>query len=319
MPKSVEFMSKTTSVETNTQNPQEHCDPLSSLLRQLRFGAKVIFRSEYCGQWGVDTSGSQHIAFHLISEGEGWLHGFDDQPQRLIAGQLVMFPHDATHLLSGSEERPPAKDINKAAPEHIVSPATRLICGYFTFDQAALKPLLIGLPDAVVLNLSESDNPSARELINLWMREAADQQAGSDVAVDRLAELVFIELLRNELRHKRLDGAFGALGDARLSQVMADIHANPGAPHTVTAMASKAGMSESAFAQRFKNLVGMSSGQYVKHWRMQSAARALSETTRSITDIAEASGYDSEAAFRKAFRAHFDIAPGRHRRENRAT
>ena len=312
----VDFMSKT--VELNKDDapePSPTGDPLSKLLRELRFGAQVFFRSEYCGQWGVDTSGQQHIAFHLISEGEGWLHGFSDKPQRLVAGQLVMFPHDARHVLSGSEKMPSPSDINKPAPERIQSPATRLICGYFTFDQAALKPLLTGLPEAVVLDFNNSDNVSAHELINLWMREAADEQLGSDVAVDRLAELVFIELLRNEVRHHRLDGAFGALGDARLGKVLAEIHANPGAPHTINAMASNAGMSESAFAQRFKRLVGMSSGQYVKHWRMQTAARALAETTRSITDIAERSGYDSEAAFRKAFRGHFGIAPGQHRRE----
>lgn len=291
-------------------------DPLSALLRELRFGASVFFRSEYCGQWGVNTAGQQQIPFHLVCQGDAWLHGFSDHPQRLIAGQLVMFPHDSNHLLSNSDEPPQTHKINIEPPERIEGPSTRLICGIFTFDQAVLKPLLSSLPDAVVLDLSNSINPGARTLINHWMQEVENDQAGSDIAVDRIAELVFIEILRNEIRQGRLDGAFGALGDAQLGKVMSAIHNKPGAPHTVGAMASLAGMSESAFSQKFKRLVGMSCGKYVKHWRMQTAARALTETNSSITEISETTGYDSEAAFRKAFRAHFDIAPGRYRRES---
>ncbi len=306
------------SVNSTSNEVQESAlgdDPLSALLRELRFGARVFFRSAYCGQWGVDTSGQQQMTFHLIAEGEGWLHGFGEHPQRLITGQLVMFPRDSSHVLSGSAELPQANRINIEPPERIEGPSTRLICGLFTFDQAAVKPLLASLPDAVVLDLNNSINPGAQALVHHWMREAAEDQVGSDVAVDLLAELVFIEVLRSEIRQGRLDGAFGALGDSQLGSVLAAIHGNPGAANTVAALASLAGMSESAFAQKFKRLVGMSCGQYVKHWRMQTAARALAETQRNIADIAEASGYDSEAAFRKAFRAHFDIAPGRYRRE----
>lgn len=309
------------SISTNPKSDQLqdsilNSDPLSTLLRELRFGANVFFRSQYCGQWGVNTSGHQQVSFHLVAEGESWLHGFSETPQRLIAGQLVMFPHDSTHLLSNSDKRPETDRINAEPPERIEGKSTRLICGLFTFDQAAVKPLLASLPDAVILDLSQDNNPSARTLVNHWIFEAANDQAGSDVAVDRLAELVFIEILRSEIRQGHLDGAFGALGDVQLGKVLAVIHEQPGVLHSVRAMADLAGMSESAFTQKFKRLVGMSCGKYVKHWRMQTAARALAESGRSITDIAEATGYESEAAFRKAFRAHFDIAPGKYRRES---
>lgn len=317
MPNMVNFMSiSVDSVSVKLKIPGVMGDPLSALLRELRFGASVFFRSEYCGQWGVNTSGHQQIAFHLISQGEAWLHGFSEHPQRLIAGQLVMFPHDSSHVLSDSKELPQTNKINIEAPERIEGPSTRLICGLFTFDQAAVKPLLASLPAAVVLDLNNAIGSGARTLVNHWISEAAGDQAGSDVAVDRIAELVFIEVLRSEIRQGRLDGAFGALGDAQLGRVMATIHSKPGAPHTVDAMASLAGMSESAFAQKFKRLVGMSCGKYVKHWRMQTAARALAETNRRIADIAETTGYDSEAAFRKAFRVHFDITPGQYRRQS---
>ena len=168
----------------------------------------------------------------------------------------------------------------------------------------------------MILDLSNADNPSLRELVNLWMREAADDQLGSDVAIDRLAELVFIELLRNEVNNGNLNGAFGALSDPRLGKVINTIHTNPGATITISKMAQQTGMSESAFAQRFKRVVGITYGVYVKHWRMQSAARALTETARSMADIASGVGYESEVAFRKAFKQHFNIAPGSYRKLN---
>jgi len=293
-------------------------DPISALLRELRFGANIFFRSDYCGKWGVDTSGQQQIPFHLISKGEAWLHGFEEHPQRLAAGELVMFPHDSSHVLAGTEKRPKADRINKEPPESITGKSTRLICGLFTFDQIAVKPLLTSLPDTVILNLGNSNNLGARTLVEHLMREAENDQAGSDLAVDRIAELIFIEILRSEIRQGHIDGAFGALGDTQLGRVMATIHNKPGAPHNVEALASLAGMSESAFAQKFKRLVGMSCGKYVKHWRMQTAARALVETNLSIAEIASTTGYDSDAAFRKAFRAHFDITPGQYRKQSAA-
>jgi AraC family transcriptional activator of mtrCDE len=311
-------MSKTSKI-TKTSKQLGNNDPLSSLLRKLRFSAQVFFRAQYCGEWGVDTSGGRQVPFHLVSQGEGWLHNTDAEPQKLLAGQLVMFPHDSSHVLSGSKTPPKASRINQQPPTRIVGPSTRLICGYFSFDQTAAKPLLNSLPEVAVLDLSNANTPRLRELVNLWMREAADDQLGSDVAVDRLAEVVFIELLRSEVQNGRLDGAFGALGDPRLGNVINAIHANPGASHIIETMAQHAGMSQSAFAQRFKRIVGMSCGQYVKHWRMLSAARELSETARSMADIASQTGYESEAAFRKAFKQHFDIAPGSYRKNASST
>ncbi|MEM7708096.1 MAG: AraC family transcriptional regulator [Pseudomonadota bacterium] len=295
----------------------EPSDPLSTLLRQVNFGANVIFRAQYCGRWAVDTSGSNQVPFHLVSRGEGWLHDHSGPPRKLLPGHLVLFPHDRQHLLSGSAAPPDRAVINQGPPPTISEPATRLVCGYFTFDRQAAAPLLAGLPATMVLDLAQAPSPSARQLVELWMAEAAIPKPGGDVAVDRLAELVFIEMLRLEAQEGRLGGVFSALSDSRLGPLLASIHRDPGASHPVKALAAACNLSESAFVQRFKKAVGTTPGQYVKHWRLQLAARALAQTSRSTTDLAAAAGYESEVAFRKAFRRHFGESPGRYRRSRR--
>ena len=189
----------------------------------------------------------------------------------------------------------------------------------FNFDRRTAEPLLSSLASTMVLDLSQSGDPSTRELVNLWMREASRNSLGGDLAVDRFAELVFMQMLRVEIENNRLQGVIGALGDPNLGEVLANIHRAPGADHTFAEMAATAGMSESAFTLRFKKRVGMTSGQYVKHWRMQAAARALVDSSAGMFEIANSVGYQSEVAFRKAFSAHFDIAPGAFRRRNAQT
>ncbi len=291
-------------------------DPLSQLLKQLRFSADVFLRADYCGQWAVDTGGSEQVPFHLVCQGEGWLHGEDPQPRRLIAGQLVLFPRDSHHVLSVSATRPPDEQVNQPPPARITAPATRLMCGYFRFDQGLARPFLESLPDTMVLDLSHAAQGRTRELVNLWMQEAAVDDFGADLAVDRLAELVFIQMVRQEIASGSLQGLLGALGDARIGPLLAAIHGAPGEPHHLPLMAERAGMSESALAQRFKKLVGLSPGQYIKRWRLSLAAQMLRETERSMAAIAESVGYESEAAFRKAFKQQFSVAPGSYRRQS---
>lgn len=290
-------------------------DPLSALLRKCGFGARVFFSGDYCGRWAVDTSGSRQVPFHLVTQGEGWLHSGAGSPERLLAGELVLFPDDQSHLLSASSAPPLPSTVNQGPPERLEGPVTRLVCGYFLFNRRVAEPMLASLPGMMVLRITDASSASARELAHLWMREAAEVQPGSELAVDRLAELVFLEMLRVETRAGRLQGVLGALGDPALGPVLARIHQAPGEDLKLPTLAAAAYLSESAFTQRFKRQVGMTPGQYVKHWRLQTAATALLDTNDSMAAIAQQVGYESEVAFRKAFRAQFGIAPGRWRRE----
>jgi transcriptional regulator GlxA family with amidase domain len=157
-------------------------------------------------------------------------------------------------------------------------------------------------------------NPNVADLTRLWIQEAASNELGSGIAVDRLAELVFIQMLRTESAAGRLRGVVASLSHPRIGPILASIHQNPGAAHQLSDMAAQAHMSESAFTTRFSAVVGMRPGEYVRHWRMHTAAQRLRNTNDSIDAIGIELGYQSNAAFRKAFRAYFDEPPARYRR-----
>ena len=293
-------------------------DPLSDLLRQLNFSAEVFFRESYCGSWALDTSGSSHIPFHLVARGRAWLHD-SDEPAQLVEGDLVLFPQDKPHVLSGNPDAPEGLELNQPPLPASAGSETRLICGFFKLDRQAAGPLLSSLPTTMVARLGAAGDGRMRELTAWWIREAGADQLGGDLAVDRLAELVFVQMLRLESAAGRIGGLVAALGHPRIGPVLAGIHQAPGADHQLRAMAARAQLSESAFANRFKAVVGMRPGEYVKHWRMNGAARLLRETHQPIAVIAGESGYESEVAFRKAFQSFFSEPPGRYRRRLAAT
>jgi len=286
-------------------------DTLSDLLRRLKFSAKVFLRADYCGVWAVNTAGEQRLPFHFVVSGEGWLHLADKPPQRLNAGHLVMFPTDQEHLLSSSRTPPDSAIINKDPPDKLRGQVTRLVCGYFELEKSAAGPFLASLPNVLSLNLNSESGMAT--IAQVWLEEAADEKMGGEIAVDLCAQLLFIQLLRSSTFTLR--GVLAALTDAKLGSVIARIHAQPSYDFTNRELAAMANMSESTLLNSFKRILGMTPGQYVRHWRMHAAADLLRDSTRSITDITQASGYSSEVSFRKAFRQFFATPPAQFRRE----
>ena len=214
-------------------------------------------------------------------------------------------------MLASSPDEPAPDKVNCSEPGREAGAegdSTGLVCGYFEFDRRAAGPFLAGLPPMMIVDLSQAASGTLRELVNLWIRESRDSRLGGSLAVDLFAELVFLEMLRAEGAAGRIGGVVGALVDDRLGAALYAIHAGPGHPHTTPTLAAAAGMSESAFAKRFKTKVGMTPGAYVRQWRLQVAAQALRETERSMADISESVGYESEVAFRKAFSSFFGVA-----------
>ncbi len=288
-------------------------DALSAILRRLQLKADIFMHADYCGTWAVDTSGHRKAAFHLIGQGSCWLHlGEDIPPKLLTAGDFVMFPHDASHALSSDEQTPRAAMINQPPAEDAQGPITSLLCGFFEFHSKAAWPLLDTLPAVVVLDLKVATQ--THTLIQLIIKELEAAGPGADVAVNELANVLLVHVLRAEMQRGLQQGLLCALADPKIGLALNLIHSQPGADWTVVGLAKEVGLSRSIFAERFKTLVGMSPMQYVTGWRMQEAVELLKTTDLSIASIAERCGYQSEVSFRKAFRHVIGKPPGQLRK-----
>ncbi|MBZ0071149.1 MAG: AraC family transcriptional regulator [Gammaproteobacteria bacterium] len=291
-------------------------DVLSDLLRLLRLRANVFFHASVCGAWSVDSSGEHKATFHLIARGACWLHLPGRDPQPLRSGDLLVFPRDAVHVISSSPVQ-----VNLSPHSGLVStggegPATSLVCGYFEFETPLVNPILAALPDVVHIRSEDSARIGwLDQLIRYIAAESESGEAGADVVVDRLADVLFIQVVRSYMReHAGAAGVLSALSDRKIARALQRLHDAPGSAWTVDKLADTAAMSRAAFAKRFQELMGMAPMTYVTHWRMQCAFEQLRVSEQSVAAIAEQCGYQSEAAFRKAFKQHMGYGPGAVRR-----
>lgn len=295
-----------------------HTDALSDILKWLRLKAEVYLHTDFQGCWAVDTSGSRSVPFHLVHSGRSWLHLQDEAPRLLSAGDSVIFPHDAQHYLS-SESHCPNAELVEQTMAQLGAPAqgevTGLTCGHFMFENKADWPLLDSLPAVIVLELSDTSRlGNTRALLQLLIAELEEQGAGASLAVDYLAHVLFIHILRSQLEKGLPSGLLKALFSPQVGKALTLIHADIAKPWTLASLASAVGMSRAVFAAEFKSLTGKTAIAYLSEWRMLTAAELLQTTDLTLFDISERCGYQSEAAFRKAFKHVTGKTPGEVRR-----
>ncbi|MBU2970762.1 AraC family transcriptional regulator [Pseudoalteromonas sp. C2R02] len=285
-------------------------DPLSVLLTRLDLKAEVYVNGDFCGAWAVDTGGSKRIPFHLIGAGSAWLHFEGQEAQRLTSHDLVVFPNDAHHVISNSKIAPSPEQVN--APMTNDGEVTNVVCGFFEFRNPILFPILEALPQVVVLNSgAELAGNRIEFLISQMLNELQHERPGFYTAIDQMAFLIFIEMIRQQIQSGALDkGLLSALFDARLGKALNAIHQSPESHWTLERLAEKAIMSRSTFADLFSKTVGITPMKYLTKWRMNQARHMLKTTQLSVSQISERSGYDSEAAFRKAYRNTLGEPPG---------
>lgn len=277
-------------------------DSLSQLLKRLDLAAEVYVNGDFCGAWAVDTSGSRKIPFHLIGGGEAWLHIEGEPPKLLTTGSLVMFPRDQQHVMSGSKIIPSQEQL--AEPDLDGSAMTNMVCGFFEFQNKLVWPLLDSLSDVVVLDLRDiSTQPVIKTYVDLMIAELQQEKAGHYAVINQLAYLLFVQILRQQIEMGQIKtGLLAALFDEKIGKALNAIHANPGLQWTLESLAELCLMSRSGFAKHFNDLVGLPAMQYLTQWRMQEATLLLEQTSLSMLEIAERCGYESEPAFRKAFK-----------------
>jgi len=290
-------------------------DALSSVLAGLQLSAEVYVSGDFCGHWAVDTSGSRRVPFHLIGQGSAWLHLDGQVERRLGSGDLVIFPNDRSHIIASSEQVPEEHLINADVSQN-QGATTNMICGFFEFQNKAAWPLLESLESVIVLELSDlSALPHVRSLIDLMLSELSGKSPGYYTSINQIAYLIFIHAIRQQISSGRVKtGLLTALFDTKISRALSAIHNRPEQQWTLTSLAGEATMGRSAFAKRFNDLIGVPAMQYLTHWRMENATSLLKNSDLSIWQIAEQCGYESEPAFRKAFKKTTGLPPGQVRR-----
>jgi AraC-like DNA-binding protein len=308
-------------------------DVLTDVLETVRVGAACYGRVEAAAPWGIGVDADEEDAkFHVVLSGECWLDVEGQEPIHLSGGDLVAVPHGHAHTLRdvpGSPIRPLTDLITTPSGKCQSSIITggdgasaTLVTGSFHFEDRRNNPLLSVLPPVIVLPGEMSRNVHWLEpTLKFIACEAASGRPGAQTVVSRLADVLFIQIVRGYLATlpPGASGWLGALGDSQIGAALGLIHQSPELDWTVQSLAARVAMSRSAFASRFARLVGEPPLAYVTRWRMQKAAGLLRQSSSTLAEIAERVGYDSEAAFSKAFKRAVGSAPGAYRRAAKAT
>ena len=318
-------------------------DPLSQILKALRLEAGIFFDAEFTTPWCIDSApgsedarrilpSAEHVAiYHLVVEGSCRVRLPDEAAaMELAAGDLIMFPHGDAHLLGSDCRRPalPATTLVQASPEgglaRIVhgggGDRTRFICGYVACDRRLCRPMIGALPRMLRVRLG--DRPSASWMTRTLQHAAEESRApraGTDAVLTKLSELLFVEALRSYLETvpEQERSWLAGLRDPHVSRVLGLMHAEPSRQWTVNDLGREAGLSRSALAERFGLLIGEPPMQYLTRWRLALGARALQEGSEPVLHVAQRVGYESEAAFNRAFKREFGMPPATWRRSRR--
>jgi AraC-like DNA-binding protein len=301
-------------------------DVLTDVLNTLELKGWLSSRRELAPPWRYDFAASKDSMFHVLSFGGAYLQVEGEQaPRRVEDGDVLLFPTGHPHSLYDDPTSPLTRlvhlDYNPQRGHQVVDregagPKPLLLCGAFHFDYPHDFPLLHRLPNLIHIPGAQGRMaPGFAEMVGLIARESASQQPGTEVVLRRLTELLFIQIIRLWIAQQAevSVGWVRALRDQPISAALGLIHQSPARKWTVKELAEAAGLSRSSFSARFTELVGEPPLTYLTRWRMLRATRLLKNEVRMET-IAELLGYESEAAFRKAFKREVGLPPARYRK-----
>jgi AraC-like DNA-binding protein len=314
-------------------------DVLSDVLRSVRLTGSMLFLVDATTPWlswaprtedfrKVVLPHSQHmVSYHILTRGACWGGLRDMTPERFDAGDVLVVAHGDPYYLADPLDATPSYGPEEAVaflrsmaagemPSVVAeggggATRTQFICGFLGCDLRPFNPVLAALPPMLHLRAAEAPDDRLRHLVGFALAELRQRSSGGREVLLRLAELMFIEVVRRHLGSMpgRHTGWLAGLNDPLVARCLALLHGAPAQRWTLESLAAQAGASRSVLAERFVHFVGQPPAHYLMQWRMQMAARLLAEPSAKVSAVAAAVGYESEAAFSRAFKRCTGQAP----------
>jgi AraC family transcriptional regulator, alkane utilization regulator len=307
-------------------------DVLGDVLRSIHLHSTLYCRAQLGAPWGLGVPRREVAVFHIVTAGTCWLtvEGINT-PMPLSAGKLMILPHGHAHAIADHPDTPVTgfvdfvsqhpTDKNGMVHGGGEGAVTTLVCGEFQLEEYATNPLFSLLPTCLCPRSQHVRSiPWVRAIVKLVKAEASGVHPGAAAVITRLSEILFIQAVREYLSTADATeaGWLGALKDPQIGQALALMHLQPSETWTVESLASRVGLSRSAFSAHFTRLVGVPPMHYLTGLRLTKAASLLRTLPATLIEVALAVGYDSDVALSKAFKRRFGIAPGAYRRGSSA-
>lgn len=317
-------------------------DTLSDVLRSVRLTGAVYFNVDAAAPWVAESPpgaalapklvrGAEHlISYHVVTEGSCWASLLDGDPVLLETGDVVVFPHGDAHVMSSAPRMRSAPQLgiyyrphDQQLPFRLTAgeggPSdTHLVCGFLGCDLRPFNPLIATLPRVLVAReRGAASNGWLTHFIRLALAESNRPTMGGECVLARISELMFVEVVRRHVATLSAEetGWLAGLRDEHVGRAIGMLHGQPAHPWSLDELSRKVGLSRTVFAERFSHYVGLPPMQYLARWRMQIAAGLLANGAASVSVVGFEVGYESEAAFSRAFKKLVGISPAAWRKD----
>jgi AraC-like DNA-binding protein len=320
-------------------------DAFSQVLSGVKLNGAVFFSAEFSSPWGFSAPASNKIAaelapglahlvlYHFVIDGGALVQLMDGTSVELKPGDIVIFPHGHPHhMTSVIGAIPPFPNYGISAKIKSRDLTTlhaggggdtsRFVCGYMTCDPYLSRPILNGLPAVFKVNIrTDSSGHWLENSILHLVEEAASGRIGSEAMLAKLSEALFVDTLRRYVAGlpEQQTGWLAGARDTIVGKSLGLLHSRVAHPWTIAGLADEVGISRSALVDRFTRYLSEPPMTYLTRWRLQLAARSLETTSRGVAEIAADVGYESEAAFNRAFKREFRQPPGRYRSDHKSS
>jgi AraC-like DNA-binding protein len=325
--------------------PASGLDVLSDTLRSLRLTGALLFLVEASTPWvswappaetirPVVLPAAQHlISLHIVTHGGCWAGLTGQPPERFEVGDVLVIPHGDAYYLADPPEAERTYGHDEAVgffremaagrlPSTVIEGGdgpgkSQFICGFLGCDMRPFNPVMSALPRAFRVRLPTQAADGMPHLVAFALQELREHRSGGQVVRLRMAELLFVDVMRRYLEAlpSGQTGWLAGLRDPLVARALALLHNAPAQIWTLDALAAQAATSRSVLAERFVHFIGQPPMQYLRHLRMQLASRLLAEEGAKVAAVATAVGFESDAAFSRAFKKSVGLSPDEWRRQ----